>query len=190
MDNSTLMWRTVSTELVADCKVFSVNRNNSRRAQDDSEQLHSFYVLHPHNWINVIPVTAAGEVVMVEQYRHGIGHVTLEIPGGMVDATDFSPVDAAVRELLEETGYVSDDWVSLGRIHPNPAIQSNVCDTYLARNARQIEQPSFDGTGTEMINLRLVPLEQIPELLKAGVITHALVIVAFHLLQLNDDAKI
>ena len=186
MEHSLLSWRKVSTELVADCKVFSVNRNHSCLENGTSDSLHSFYVLHPHNWVNVIPITPFGEIVMVEQYRHGIEHVTLEIPGGMVDPTDSSSAEAGVRELLEETGYISDDWKFIGRNHPNPAIQSNICDTYLARNVRQIEQPSFDSSGTELISLRLVPLDRIPELIKEGVITHALVIVAFHLLQLHE----
>lgn len=189
MESSILLWKKVSTEVVADCKVFSVNRNDSRLADGTNDQLHSFYVLHPHDWVNVIPVTADGKVVMVEQFRHGIEHVTLEIPGGMIDPTDSSSAEAGLRELREETGYVSEDWLLLGQNHPNPAIQSNICDTYLARNVRQIEQPSFDDSGTESISLRLVPIQLIPDLIKSGVVTHALVIVAFHLLLLHDNGR-
>lgn len=126
---------------------------------------------------------------MVEQFRHGIEHVTLEIPGGMVDPEDASSLEASTRELREETGYVSSDWLFLGQYHPNPAMQSNICDTFLARNVLQVEQPRFDHSETELISLRLVPIYRIPELIKLGVVTHALVIVAFHLLALHADGK-
>ena len=69
---------------------------------------------------------------MVEQYRHGSNTVELEIPGGMMDPGDASPVETAVRELREETGYEGENARVFGRILPNPAIMSNVCYTVLA----------------------------------------------------------
>src|SRR5690349_16614812 len=78
------------------------------------------------DWVNVIPVTRSGEVVLVRQFRFGIWQDTLEIPGGMVDDGE-APADAALRELEEETGYRPRELVPLGSIHPNPALQSNRC---------------------------------------------------------------
>ena len=86
-----LSWRRRSSEIVADCRVFRVRRDLSVSPHRGSE--HDFYVLESSDWINVIPLTADGEVVMIEQYRHGSEEVTLEIPGGMVDAGE-SPPDA------------------------------------------------------------------------------------------------
>jgi 8-oxo-dGTP pyrophosphatase MutT (NUDIX family) len=189
MDKCFLSWQKIASETVADCQFFSVNRNRSRRIEGSSEQLSNFYVLNFTDWVNVIPVTEAGEVVMVEQFRHGTEEITLEIPGGAADPSDPSPLSAASRELLEETGYVCDDWLFLGKNHPNPALQGNLCHTYLARGARQIEQPRFDKTGTELISLRLVPLAKIPELVSAGKITHALVMVAFYQLLVHDGGR-
>lgn len=178
-------WKTISTEKIADCKVFSVNRNicvsDARR-----EQAHNFYVLHPRNWVNVIPVTEDGQVVLVEQFRHGTGEVTLEIPGGMIDPEDHSSAHAAGRELFEETGFEADTLLHIGRNHPNPAIQSNYCDTFFAPNVKRIQQPKFEGT--EYIELKLVPLGEIPKLIQARSITSALVIVAFHYLHLHDPS--
>jgi ADP-ribose pyrophosphatase len=173
-------WVTHSTDLVADCRVFSVHRNLSSRSPEDDK--HHFYIVRPSNWVNVIPITADGKVVLIEQFRHGIGGITLEIPGGMVDAEDGGSNIAAERELLEETGYKGEELHFLGCNHPNPALQPNICDTYLSVNATHIQVPNFDST--EEIAIKLVPIKEIPSLISSGQISHALVIVAFQYLQL------
>lgn len=178
-------WQTISSERVADCKVFSVNRNLSMALGESIENAHDFYVLHSHNWVNVIPITEDGQVILIEQFRHGIAGLTLEIPGGMVDLEDPSSKDAAGRELLEETGYAAEELIHLGRNHPNPAMLNNFCDTFLARGLKKAEVPCFNST--EYIELRLTPLDEIPSLIAAGRITHALVIAAFHYLYLYDQ---
>lgn len=179
-----LDWKRISSEEIADCKVFSVARHFCKRSRTNDVRTGNFYVLKPSDWVNIIPITAAGEVVLIKQYRHGIEKVTLEIPGGMVDPEDKSPSDAAKRELLEETGYQADELVLLGQNYPNPAIQSNVCYTYLAHNVRHVQTPMFDGN--EEIEIKLTPLQDIPHLIAAGEINHALVIVAFHFLAMQQ----
>jgi len=74
---------------------------------------HDFYILESRDWINIIPLTDDHQVVMIRQYRHGSREVTLEIPGGLVDPGD-TPKKAAVRELLEETGYQAKKWIKSG----------------------------------------------------------------------------
>ncbi|HMZ81595.1 MAG TPA: NUDIX hydrolase [Acidobacteriota bacterium] len=182
MSHEILPWRKLSTEQIADCKVFTVNRDRVCAPGEPDEKAHSFFVIHPANWVNVIPITPDGKVLLIEQFRHGIEQVALEIPGGMIDPEDPSPEAAAARELLEETGYRADEITILGKHFPNPAIQNNVCYSILARNVRQVQTPSMDGT--EDIAMKLVPLEEIPELIASGAITHALVIVAFYYLEL------
>ena len=121
-------------------------------------------------------------MVLIHQYRHGVDEITLEIPGGMVDPHDPSPLHAARREMREETGYDSDDIVELGSIHPNPAIQNNRCHTFLARNVEKRFETQFDTTEeTEVI---LVPSVELPSLVQQGKITHALVVTAFYWLNL------
>jgi 8-oxo-dGTP pyrophosphatase MutT (NUDIX family) len=178
-------WETISSEQIADCRVFSVNRNLAVPGGED-ERAHNFYVLHPNNWVNVIPITENNEVVLIEQFRHGTGQLTLEIPGGMVDDSDVSPLHAASRELLEETGYQAQELIHIGRNHPNPALQSNACDTFLARNVKKIIEPSFNSN--EYCEIRLTPIERIPLLIQSGRITHSLVIVAFYYLNLHENS--
>ena len=180
-------WRSISSVEIADCRVFTVHKKLSARPSGESERTHDFYVFHSGDWVNIIPVTDEGEVILIEQYRHGTEQFTLEIPGGSVDPDDPDPRFAAERELLEETGFAAKEWIELGRSHPNPAIQSNVCHTYLARGAHQIEIPEFSGT--EEIAIRLVPLEEVPALIDSGAITHALVLVAFYWLHLSGASS-
>ena len=105
----------------------------------------------------------------------------------MVDHEDVSPLHAARREMQEETGYDSDDIIPLGAIHPNPAIQGNRCHSFLARNVEKICEPSFDTTEeTEVI---LVPVGELPELVRQERITHALVVVAFYRYDLLKRGK-
>jgi ADP-ribose pyrophosphatase len=170
-------WERVETAPVADCRVFRVRRDISLDPRKGTT--HDFFVIDAPDWINVIPVTTDGRVILIEQYRHGTAEITLEIPGGMVDEGE-SPSTAAARELLEETGYEAERLELLGRTRPNPAIQNNSLHIYLARNCRLIETPRFDGV--EHIGIRFVSFAEVPELIASGAIDHALVVAAFYYL--------
>ncbi len=176
-------WERVASEQIADCRVFRVHRDRSLNPRDGSE--HDFYRLEGPDWVNIIPLTSDDEVVMIEQYRHGTREVTLEIPGGMVDENE-QPRESAARELLEETGYQAPSVVSLGKARPNPAIQDNWIHFFLAPNVAYKGEPQFDGT--EQTVVRLVPLREVPALIGAGTINHALVIVAFYRLWLYQQS--
>jgi len=108
--------------------------------------------------VNVVALTEADDVVMVRQYRHGIGKVLLELPCGTVDMDDESPLEAVRRELLEETGYTSDNFVVTGVLSQNPATHSNLTHCFLATKCRQIASPSPDET--ERLESRLVSLDE------------------------------
>ncbi len=179
-DDSRLAWRRTRSEQVADCRVFKVRRDISADPRDGSA--HDFYIIEAPDWINVIPLTKAGEVVFIELYRHGTGEISLEIPGGMVDPGE-EPHQTAARELLEETGYEAREVVFLGRTRPNPAIQDNWIHTFIARDWEYRHEPL--NHGTEQTRARLVPFERVPALISGGESSHALVVAAFHWLDLR-----
>jgi 8-oxo-dGTP pyrophosphatase MutT (NUDIX family) len=177
-------WRHLGTRRLAATPVFRLDAH--RRASGETGREAEFYVLDAPNWVNVVAVTPDRRVVLVEQYRHGVERTTLEIPGGMVDPEDATPEAAARRELLEETGFVSEQWAHIGTVDPNPAIQSNRCFTFLASEARLVADPAPDGT--EEIRVLVVPEREVPELVRAGRIEHALVVAAFYLWSLAEGA--
>jgi 8-oxo-dGTP pyrophosphatase MutT (NUDIX family) len=134
-----------------------------------------YYTIHASSWVNVIPLTGDGYVVMIRQFRQGSRTFCLEIPGGLVDQE--TPEEAAKRELLEETGYAGEKIEFLGSVNPNPALFDNVCYSYLVRDAKRRAEANLDPN--EDIEVVLVPLVEVPNLIKQGTINHALVVAAF-----------
>src|SRR4051812_49176410 len=169
-------WKTIHSRSLGDFKIFKLR--SERKISPRTKVEHDFVVIDCVNWVNVIAVTPAKELVMVEQYRHGSNTVELEIPGGMMDAEDDSPEATGARELREETGYVGQKPQLIGKILPNPAIMSNVCFTVMLQNCRCTEAVQFDH-GEDLLT-RLVPIVDIPRLIADGKIQHSLVVVALY----------
>lgn len=130
-----------------------------------------WFVLELPDCVSVVPLTDDGRIVLVEQYRHGIGDWVLECPGGSVDAVDPDPAAAARRELLEETGYTAGEFVALGSSARDPGSQSTRVYTYLARDCRLAGKPSPGSF--EDLRLRLVTRDELIELIGAGAIFDA-----------------
>lgn len=173
-------WEKTGTEYLGDFRIFRIRADSSRSPR--TGVIHRFFVLESPDWVNVIPLTPEGNVVMIRQFRHGTEDVTLEVPGGMVDAEDGDPSVSAARELREETGYEAGDIVHLGSVAPNPAFLNNRCHSYLARDVRRVTEPRLDGA--EDIAFEEIPLADIPTLIRGGAITHSLTITAFFYLNL------
>jgi 8-oxo-dGTP pyrophosphatase MutT (NUDIX family) len=168
-------WELISSKKDRSYRVFSLRTDRARSPRTGKE--HDFYVLESSPWVNVIPITPTNDVVLIRQYRHGIREVTWEIPGGLVERSD-TPETAAAKELHEETGYRESAMLPLGKVHPNPAIQNNVCYTFLATNVFPAGNQEQDEK--EDIEVVLRPLPEIPRLIREGKITHALVLAAFY----------
>jgi len=130
------------------------------------------YVIECGTWVNVIALTKKREILLIKQYRHGVGQVLLEIPAGIMDEEDESPQEAARRELLEETGYTSDRFIEVGRVYPNPATHNNMTYSFLALDVEPVSQQNLDET--EEIEVSVVPFDEFILLAKGGALPQAL----------------
>jgi 8-oxo-dGTP pyrophosphatase MutT (NUDIX family) len=168
-------WEVVESERLQDCRVFAVSRRLARSPQ--TGEVHPFFCIEADDWVNIVPITADDQVVMVRQYRHGSRDITLEIPGGIVDPGE-SPAEAAMRELLEETGYGAERVDPIGWVNPNPALFGNRCHTFVAPEV--VPVAPIQNTKHEETSVELVPVAEIPDLLRQGRIPHALVVAALY----------
>ena len=100
-------------------------------------------VLQTVDWVNIVAITPEKKVVIVRQYRFGIGKMTTEIPAGIIEKGE-TPEQAAIRELKEETGYTSTNWKYLGWVEPNPAFLNNLCHQWLALDVVKTSLPELD----------------------------------------------
>jgi len=173
-------WQKLGSRPVGDFRIFTVRTDEKLSPRTGAK--HDFFIIDCVDWVNVLAITPQQDLVMVEQYRHGTNTVELEIPGGIMDRSDASPLHTGVRELREETGFEGEQARVLGDVFANPAIMSNTCHTVLIENCALKHPVEWDG-GEDMLT-RLVPLAEVPALVASGKIKHPLVIVALYYLVL------
>lgn len=104
-----------------------------------------YYVLEYPDWAHAVVFSSEGEVLIVRQYRHGSGGVCAELPGGIIDPSDESPLAGAQREVREETGYGSPQWHALSHARPNPATHTNMLHAFVAYDAVRLTSPAPDA---------------------------------------------
>ncbi|HEY8610067.1 MAG TPA: NUDIX hydrolase [Roseomonas sp.] len=134
--------------------------------------LDPFYTLTYPDWVHVVAITSADELVLVRQYRHGAQAWTLELPAGAIDRTDADPTVAAPRELREETGHTAPEYRYLGSLSPNTATHRNHAHTVLAPGAT-LTHPTAHEVG-EDITVELWPLARVLEGLVDGLMPQAM----------------
>jgi len=168
-----LPWPLVEHQVLGNYRIFRLTQT-VRRSPDGKRQ-HTFLGLEAPDWVNVVALTEIGQLILIEQYRHGSDSLTLEIPGGAVDPGE-DPAAACARELEEETGYRCRHLDLLGWVEPNPAFLNNRCWTYLALGCRPDGHVNFDPA--EEIRVELTDLKGFTALINDGTIRHSLVIAA------------
>lgn len=169
-DKSISEWECKDSSLHADCKVYSILKERWRNEVESSEG--DFFVMDVGDWAVTIAMTADQKVVLVRQFRFGTGDFSWELPAGVVDPGE-SALQAGLRELYEESGYTGSDAEVIGVVHPNPAIQRNLCHLILLRNAVKTGEGSPGPN--EFFEVRELSLPELYAWAKNGTITHAIV---------------
>lgn len=174
-------WTVERTEPKGDYRVFTVDALHSRREGDDEP--HVFFRINSSSWVNVVSRTPQGDFIMIHQFRQGSASVTLEIPGGLVDAGE-DPAEAAARELEEETGYRPASVRKIGEVNPNPALFANRVHTYVADGCVKVGEIHNDSAEETVVEI--VPKADIHRRALAGDINHALVLAALYWLAQDE----
>ena len=173
LSDAELAWKKVRSERGENLNILQVRHDWLEHPT--SKAVMKRLVLESVDWINIVALTPDDKSVMVRQYRFGIEACTLETPGGMVDDGE-TPLEAAQRELLEETGYTSNEWTYLGAVEPNPAFHPHLCHHFLARNVERVAELDL-GPG-EAIEIEVCDLERLRTAIQDGSLRHSLALSA------------
>ncbi len=166
-------WKVLSSKELFKTGVFRFRSDTCELP--DGRVMPNYYVLEFPDWVNIVPVTEDGKIVLVEQYRQAAGDTFIEIPGGSMDPrTGEDAKRAALRELVEETGYVPDDLRLIGVHHPNPAMQANKMHTYIGYGCRPLEKQNLDPFEDITVVVKEIP--EVIDMILTGGITHSIVI--------------
>lgn len=169
-DKDKTAWQVLSSEYLHREPWLTVRRDHV--VLPNGSHIPSYYVLEYPDWVNVIAITREGQFVMVRQYRHGLQETNYELCAGVCEATDPSPLAAARRELLEETGYGNGTWTHYMDISANASTHTNLTHCFLAQGVEKISEPHPEAT--EDLSVRLLSLEEVKGLLKSDKVRQAL----------------
>ena len=187
MKDEDLLWEEVSTEHIVQDEWIDFRRQAFRFP--DGRIFEPYYTYSRRNYIIVVATDTEGNYLLVKQFRQGIRKVTLEFVAGGIErsdgkeyggADDLSAEDglsAAKRELMEETGYESDEWTHLMTLPANATIADNYAYLYVAKNCRKVGGQSLDEM--EFLHVEKRTKEEIERMIKEGEFPQAMHILAY-----------
>ena len=167
-------WRVESSRCVIDDPWLRVRADNC--VTEGGVRIAPFFVTEHPDWVIVVAIDADGQLLLLDQYRHGWGVTSRELPTGAIDSGDADPIAAGRRELLEETGYGGGDWRLVATLAPNPANQSNRCHIALAAGVSKIAEPHDEPT--ERLRLLVEPVGDALRCARAGGIIQSMHVAA------------
>lgn len=165
-------WKLISSEYLFKQTWFTVRKDKCEN--EEGKIIDPYFVFEFPEWATALPITKEGKVIMVKQYRHALNTISIELPGGCIDTTDENFEAGIRRELLEETGYVFEEVICLGKTSPNPSTNSNLMHMFLMKGGIKIKEQQLDQN--EEIEVMEISFEELRELVE-----HQKIIQSMHL---------
>ena len=184
-----LEWEEISCEHIVKDEWIDIRRLAYRFP--DGSTFEPFYSYSRRDYVVIVAMDTEGSYLCVRQFRQGIREVTTEFPAGGIERNDGKEyghsqdvssedaLEAAKRELLEETGYESDEWRHLLTVPSNATIADNYAYLFEAKNCRKVSGQSLDDT--EFLNVLKIPKQELEDMIKTGRFQQAIHILALQL---------
>jgi 8-oxo-dGTP pyrophosphatase MutT (NUDIX family) len=164
-----MKWKVITSEYLYNQPWLTVRKEKC--ALPNGKIMQAYYTLEYPSWVSAFALTKDNKVVMVKQYRHGLGVVSTELPGGVVDAGET--IETAIkRELKEETGYAFESYEFIGKLCANPATTNNYMHMFIAKGGEMVGGQNLDET--EDIEVLHYSIDEVKQLLKDNKIVQAL----------------
>ncbi len=152
-------WKVIESEYLHKGQWLTVRKEKCELP--NGKIIQAYYVLEYPTWVNAFALTEDNRVILVKQYRHALGQVGIEVPGGVAEEGE-TPEEACRRELLEETGYKFEQLQYLGKISANPATTTNLTHMFLATGGKKISEQQLDET--EDVEVIYHSIEEVKEM--------------------------
>lgn len=164
-------WRTLSSDYIIRRPWLTARRDKVQLP--DGRVAPEFYVLEYPDWINVVALTTDGNIILERQWRHALDEISTEIPAGVIEAGE-TPLEAARRELQEETGYTGGQWESIITVAPNPGLMTNRCHCFLATGVSHTSGQHLDAN--EDLQVFFQKPAEVNRMLHEGAFSQALMV--------------
>lgn len=187
-ENDNLKWERIKEEHLVKDEWMDIRRCAYRFP--DGSVFEPFYNYSRRDYVVIVAIDPDGKYICVKQFRHGIDKVTTEFPAGGIERKDGKEyragdddviyedaLNAAKRELREETGYVSDEWEHLLTIPSNATIADNYAHIYTARNCMKVTGQKLDDT--EFLNVKLIDDNELDKMIRSGGFQQAMHVMAW-----------
>ena len=171
MNKKDITWKVLQTEYLIKRPWLTARRDDVELP--DGRTIPEYYVLEYPDWVNVIAITKDGHFVMERQYRHALGCTCFELPCGVIEQGE-TPIEAAMRELEEETGYSGGEWTKLMELSANPSTMNNLAHCFLARGVEKVSEQHLDPT--EDLSVHLLTREEVLNLLRNNEMMQSLMV--------------
>jgi len=163
-------WQIIKSEYLLKHKYMTVRKDVCETSEGTI--IDPYFVLEFPTWVQVLAFNSDNKILVTRQYRHAVQEVIYGLPTGYTEAEDISDEESIKRELLEETGFVSEKFISVGKLQPNPAIQNNIVHCFAAFDIKKIQEPADDPS--ERITTEFVSVKDLLKLISDGEFAHAL----------------